>query len=291
MSFPNPGFQQPQQQPAYAPPPQQGYQQPAPQGYAPPQGQQPPMPQPITQDVDSWFEQNQGGAGAPSFKFNQDGDQIVGEVADMQARQQTDMESGRPLFFDDGSPRMQLVVTLQTDLRGWQGVGTVPTDKDAMGHDVPRDPSRDDGKRRIYVKSKMQNALMEALRATGSKKLTAGDKLAVRQIGTEPNPKVKNGLPTRLYAVQHQPGNPSADAYFAAQAPAPAAPPVQQYQAPAQQQYAPPPAPAQQPVYQPPQQPQYAPPAAPTQQPQYQQPMQTAQQPPAPGQYPVDPPF
>lgn len=284
MSFPNPGFQQPQQQgypaPAAQPAfPQQAQQQPQ---YAP--QQQAPMPQPITQNVDDWFAQNQGGGGAPSFKFNQDGDTVQGEVVHMEARQQTDMESGRPLFFDDGTPRMQLVVTLQTTLRGWQGVGTIPTDKDASGNDVPRDPSRDDGKRRIYVKSKMQHALMEALRATGSKKLNEGDNLAVRQIGTEPNPKVKNGQPVRLFAVVHQPGNPGASAFFAgAAAQQPAAP--QPAQAPAPQ-YAPQP---QAPAPAPAPQPQYAPPAPQPQAPQYQQPQ--GQQPPAPGQYPVDPPF
>ena len=276
MSFPNPGFQQPQQQGYPAPAAQPAFQQQAPQQQYAPQ-QQAPMPQPITQNVDDWFAQNQGGSGAPSFKFNQDGDTVQGEVVHMEARQQTDMESGKPLFFDhDGSPRMQLIVTLQTDLRGWQGVGTIPTDKDAGGNDVPRDPSLDDGRRRIYVKSKMQYALMDALRATGSKKLNEGDRLAVRQIGTEPNPKVKNGQPVRLYAVVHQPGNPGASAFFAgaaAQQPA-AAPqqaPVAAPQAPAPQ-YAPQPqAPAPAPAPQP-------------QAPQY-------QQPPAPGQYPVDPPF
>jgi hypothetical protein len=285
MSFPNPGFQQPQQQGYPAPAAQPAFPQQAQQQqpqYAP--QQQAPMPQPITQNVDDWFAQNQGGGGAPSFKFSQDGDTVQGEVVHMEARQQTDMESGKPLFFDDGTPRMQLVVTLQTTLRGWQGVTTIPTDKDANGNDVPRDPSRDDGKRRIYVKSKMQHALMEALRATGSKKLNEGDNLAVRQIGTEPNPKVKNGQPVRLFAVVHQPGNPGANAFFAGAA--------------AQQPAAPQPAPAPQPQYAPqPQapapapapQPQYAPPAPQPQAPQYQQPQ--GQQAPAPGQYPVDPPF
>ena len=59
-----------------------------------------------------------GGGGVPSGKFGAHGDVVGGVIAiEPEQRQQTDYKTGEGLTWKDGSPRMQLVVTVQTDLR------------------------------------------------------------------------------------------------------------------------------------------------------------------------------
>lgn len=245
--------------------PQQASQQQA-QGYMQ-QGQQGMPPQPVTQSAEAWFgeQQARSGGGAPSFAFANIGDTVQGEIVHMEGRQRTRMEDGQLLFFKDGTPQMQLVVTLQTELRGWQQVVTVPTVTDPQGNKVPLGPEHDDGKRRIYVWYTLKEAFMNALQQAGVGSPNVGDLLAVRFSGTRPNPKVQNGKPSKEYQVMYRAGNPAAQQFMAQEqaqaAPAPQAPPSQGYQpqpsqvggqpnpayAPQQPQQAPPPqAPPQQ---------------------------------------------
>ena len=55
--------------------------------------------------------------GGKSAKFETVGDTTKGQVVAAESRQQTDYTSGEPLTWDDGNPRMQLVITLATDER------------------------------------------------------------------------------------------------------------------------------------------------------------------------------
>jgi len=69
------------------------------------------------------------GQGAKSFPFDKVGDQVTGEIVDASKQQQTNMEDGKPAFWDDGNPKMMVVVTLQTDLKDDEdddGKRTVP---------------------------------------------------------------------------------------------------------------------------------------------------------------------
>lgn len=215
MNFPQQGWgQQPQQgfggQPNYG---------------APQQG-----PQPVTQSVDQFWENNSGsGGGAPSFDFSPATPRVIGTIVEMQARQQTEMSAngqGKPKFFPDGQPMMQLEVTLQTELRGWAAVKNIPqvVVDPATGATAPKPPDQDDGKRRIYVRYKLLQALNQAIQANGGNKPKIGDKLAAWVVGTEPN---KNGgNPIKLYQAALQPGSPAAEEFFG-QGQAPAAPPAQ----------------------------------------------------------------
>jgi hypothetical protein len=243
---PQPGY--PQQPQGYPQTPQQPT---GPYGQAP----QPQVPQqPLaTQSVDEFFARS--GGGAPSFYFDQPGAQVVGTITDMQVRQQTQIGTNAPLFFDDGTPRMQLEITLQTQLSGWQGVkpDKIPT-QNVNGQDVPKPPSEDDGKRRIYVRYKLKDAVDKALAAANKKAPAVGDQLAVRWSGQEPNPMGGNAI--KLYEAVLRPGAPAADAFFAGSqqqaAPAPQQPaydPRQAYAQPTgqQQQFQQPQAPAQAP--------------------------------------------
>ncbi|AHZ95621.1 hypothetical protein PBI_OKIROE_60 [Mycobacterium phage OkiRoe] len=103
------------------------------------------------------------GGGAPTAKFPNgvygtvNGGRIVAEPV---VEQQRDYDTGKPLTYDDGNPKMQMVVTIQTDLR---------------------DPSisDDDGKRRLFVRSGMRAAVQKAVQAAGVDFLAVGGDLQV----------------------------------------------------------------------------------------------------------------
>jgi hypothetical protein len=112
--------------------------------------------------------------GAKSFPFASIGDSIEGTIVDAEVRQQTSME-GELLTWADGKPRMQVVITLQTELRDDDG---------------KRDES-DDGLRTIYAKggkfdiakgegTSMRDAIAEAVKG---QKLEEGDSLVVVHSG------------------------------------------------------------------------------------------------------------
>lgn len=240
MNFPAQGYgQAPQQgyqpQPGYGQAPQQ-------QGFAP-QGQMPQQPQPATQSVDEFWAQNSGGGGgAPSYDFTPQAPRVMGTIVDMKARQRTEMGTGALKFDKNGNPQMQLEVTLQTELRGWQSVKNIPVQTDPQtGQQAPQSPEHDDGKRRIYVWYTLRDALTAAMAEAGVQQPKIGDQLAVQVVGTQPNPKGRE--PIKVYKAWIQPGSPDAQAFFGpgqAAAPAPAAPAPQQAAPPAQFQQAPP---------------------------------------------------
>ncbi|NEG90586.1 hypothetical protein [Bifidobacterium aerophilum] len=120
-----------------------GYQQPQ-QGYAPQQGYQQPMqqPRPVAQDI-SLDEMMSGGTPSAFDKNTPLGTSVTGEIIEIHAEQQRNIQSGEPLFWDDGKAKQQIVITLQTTLR---------------------DPNiqYDNGQRRVYVK---QGANAKALKA------------------------------------------------------------------------------------------------------------------------------
>ncbi len=109
-----------------------------------------------------------GGSGKAA-KFEEIGDTVEGFITDAQQTQQTHMETQEPLTWPDGSPRMQLVVTLQTELH---------------------DDDNDDGLRRIFAKggryevaegtgTSMKDAIADAVKKSGSKTFDVGGWLKV----------------------------------------------------------------------------------------------------------------
>lgn len=110
------------------------------------------------------------GGGGKSAKFDAIGASITGTIASPpEVKQQTSMETGQPLTWDNGDPRMQLVVTLQTSLR---------------------EDSDDDGLRKLYVKGSkdrasqsMHAAVASAVEAAGAKGLDVGGTLTVTYVG------------------------------------------------------------------------------------------------------------
>jgi hypothetical protein len=150
-----------------------------------------------------------GGGGAPSAFTADDavGTTRGGTIVDPPTlQQQTDFDSGEPLCWDDGKPRMQLVVTVQTDLR---------------------DPSRedDDGRRRFYVKGDLQYAVRDALKAAGAPGLEMGGSLYVTRTGRG-EPKKRGAKGAWLHSARYVPAatNFMADSTPAAPAAAPQTP-------------------------------------------------------------------
>ena len=158
-----------------------------------------------------------GGASA-SAKFENVGDTIAGRITSTEVRQQTDLATGQPLTWDNGDPRMQLVVHLATDLR---------------------DDDDDDGNRAIYVKGSkapgsksLHDAVRSAVQAAGAKGLETGGTLTVNFVGEEPS-KTRGFNPRKLYEATYKAPDKAAEtggflgtaeAAQAAPAPAPAAP-------------------------------------------------------------------
>lgn len=102
-----------------------------------------------------------GGGGAPSAKFPTPGTTVGGRITEKPTvEQQRDIKTGEKKFWNDGNPMMQLVVTVQTDLR---------------------DPEidEDDGRRRLFVKGQMKQAIADAVRTTGARGLEIGGTLTV----------------------------------------------------------------------------------------------------------------
>lgn len=126
-------------------------------------------------------------SGSPVVKFPEIGDKVVGTVTSVERTQQTDFDTGKPAFWDDGNPRMQYVFTLATDER----------DADIDG---------DDGTRRLFARGQMERAIKDAIRSSGAGKAQiVGGKLAV-QYAEDGIPKNPRHNPPKVYRAQFVPG-------------------------------------------------------------------------------------
>ena len=109
------------------------------------------------------------GGGVKSASFKSHGDLVQGEIIRTEMRQQTEFGSSTPLTWDDGKPRMQIVVTLQTP------------DEDEDG---------DDGVRGVYIKvpSQMLQAVRDAVRGAGADGLEDGGILSIKYVSDRKSP-------------------------------------------------------------------------------------------------------
>lgn len=124
----------------------------------------------------------------PAAKFPTLGTRVGGEVtADATEVQCRNFDTGDLEFWDDGNPRMQLVIEVKT---------------------TQRDPasSDDDGTRTIYAKGAMLAAIRDACRKARSKAIRVGDELWITYIRDEPLPKGKRGFPKKIYEAQYTKG-------------------------------------------------------------------------------------
>jgi hypothetical protein len=119
--------------------------------------------------------------GGVSAKFPKVGYVMTGTVESFKMMNQTDYDTGEPLFWKNGDPRKQLVITLQTDEQG-------SFDEEGEPKEVPND----DGVRSLYVKGNLQKRLGKALKDANSD-LEVGGQITVKRIKNAPktNPKFK----------------------------------------------------------------------------------------------------
>jgi hypothetical protein len=141
----------------------------------------------MSNDIDNFLL---GGGGA-SAKFDNVGDTVTGTIVSAEVKDQTDIQTGKPLTWDNGDVRKQLVVRLQTAERD------------------PADPD-DDGIRTVYVKGSkkpgsrsLHDAVASAVRAAGGKSLEVGGTLTVTHDGTEPS-QTRGFSDRKLYAASYR---------------------------------------------------------------------------------------
>ena len=123
-------------------------------------------------------------SGAPTAKFTDIGDTHKGTVISSEVRQQTEFGTGAPLTWDDGRPRLELVVTIDTIDTG-----------DTGDHDTTE--------RRIFAKGAMLTAIKAAVKEGGGRLLNGGE-LTVRYTG-DGEQKTRGFNPPKLYKAKYVP--------------------------------------------------------------------------------------
>jgi hypothetical protein len=123
----------------------------------------------------------------PSAKFARKGDLVSGIItAEPTVQQQRDFTSGKPLMWEDGTPRKQLRIVLDTG----------ENDPEIEG---------DDGLRAIYAKGQMLAAVRNAWRKNGNGASLVGGRLTVTYTG---DGKKERGLnPPKLYSATFEPAS------------------------------------------------------------------------------------
>jgi hypothetical protein len=158
-----------------------------------------------------------GGGGPKSHSFKTIGESLTGTLLEKDTIHQSDFSTGEKKFYKDGNPVYQVVLTLQTQFRNWEGVAA---DK--------RPDTPDDGQRRVFCSPALKSELARAIKAAspgGSKGLPEGSVITIQFVREVPG----HGNPKKEYAVQIQL---PADVALGG---APAAQPVQQVAQPVQQ--------------------------------------------------------
>ncbi|WP_395160880.1 hypothetical protein [Ilumatobacter sp.] len=132
--------------------------------------------------------------GSKSWTPEELGDRIEGTITSVKRVQQTDFTTGSPLEWNDGSPRMQTVVELQTN-------------ESTSGDD--------DGIRAIWLKGGRnfeaaegegvsgEVALAEAAKAAGAGSIDEGAKLTFVMTGRS-KPTTRGYQPAKLYRAKYQ---------------------------------------------------------------------------------------
>jgi hypothetical protein len=130
--------------------------------------------------------------GAKGAKFENPGDTVSGIVDDVMIRQATEFGTGKPLTFDNGDPREQIVVVLKVD------------------NHIPEDEN-DDGFRAVYIKGwgQQRRAFIQATRDGG--KPVQGSRFTASFVRLEPSK--AGGFPAKVFEYRiQQLDNPAGDA-------------------------------------------------------------------------------
>lgn len=140
-----------------------------------------------------------GGSKSLSFKDVKVGEGFTGVITHTRAVQVRNYEDPTKLeFWDDGKPKMQIEVTLDTDYAD-------PSDED------------DTGERRVFLFGQKLTALKEELKKKGLTKLETGSTFKITLTGTKPskNPRYND---VKIYGIEITPAtsNAAVDALLSA---------------------------------------------------------------------------
>lgn len=138
--------------------------------------------------------------GAPSALLKQPKDFVMGEIVAINKVAKTKFGTNDTEFEDDGvTPKMQLVVILQTASRNWEKVAKPPQSEDGS----PRDPALDEGKRAVYFPkyTNIFGAMGKGLKAAGVADIELGGTLGVKVIKLEDTGK---GNPLKHHEVVYK---------------------------------------------------------------------------------------
>lgn len=105
--------------------------------------------------------------------------------------QQTKMETGELLFWNDGSPRMQMIMECQGEVTGKTWVTNAYAEK-ALDDD--------NGKRNLYIKGNLQKAVRDGLRDAGMRGPEEGMMLSITR-GKSQEPKVRGQQGAHTFKV------------------------------------------------------------------------------------------
>lgn len=130
-----------------------------------------------------------------SFKDAKVGDSFTGVITDLETAQVRNYETGDPEFWEDGNPKLQIVVTLATEYG---------------------DGAEDDGERKVYLFGQKLQAAKVAMKEAGIEKLEKGFQFTIAFVGEKPSSNKKyNNI--KLYGITIVPSksNPAVDAVLA----------------------------------------------------------------------------
>ena len=142
---------------------------------------------PVEMSLDSVM---QGGSPGLFDKNDPVGTSHQGEITGIEAQQQTDFQTGAPLFYPNGNPKPQVVIHLKTGLR---------------------DPERnyDDGVRVFYCKGYSIPNLRAASQQAGVGNFPrVGDTIRITFSETKPS-QTRGFADAKIYSFQITPGNPN----------------------------------------------------------------------------------
>jgi hypothetical protein len=126
-----------------------------------------------------------------SFKDAKVGDSFTGTITNLETAQVRNYDSGEPEFWDDGKPKLQIVVTLDTDY----------IDPELEG---------DDGTRKVYLAGQKLTAAKQAMKEAGIQKLEKGFKFTISYVGTKPSSNKKYN-DVKLYGIAIVPSKSNVD--------------------------------------------------------------------------------
>ena len=180
-------FGQPQQQYGY---PQQGY--PQQQAYSQQQyGGYQPAPMAPKMSAEQMLNQIDSQSGKSAFtKDSMPGTRVTGIIENVTANQVRDFQTKQPAFWNDGSPRLQVLVTIDTGI-------------------IDPNVEDDDGRRTVYIKGwgVQRRAWLQALHNAGLKKageVKPGDRFTATFTGYGPQGNLPQPPKLFEYVIEHQ---------------------------------------------------------------------------------------